>query len=124
MEEKQNDTKVSDNTEKIETKAKETKIMPVIALRGKVLFPNTFLNFDAGRPISLAAVDAAPTCGNLLYIAAQKNAFIDSPQPSDILTMGAIARIKQVAKIGGEAMKVAVEALSRAKIVKFVSAKG
>ena len=124
MEEKQNDTIISDKTEKTETKVKETKTMPVIALRSKVLFPNTFLNFDAGRPISLAAVDAAPSYGNLLFIAAQKNAFIDSPKPSDILTVGAIARIKQVAKIGGEAMKVAVEALSRAKIVKFVPAKG
>lgn len=127
MEEKQNDTINSGEItapETIKIKEKETKVMPVIALRGKVLFPNTFLNFDAGRPISLAAVEAAPSYGNLLFIAAQKNAFIDAPQRSDILTVGAIARIKQVAKIGGEAMKVAVEAVSRAKIVKFMPAKG
>ena len=125
MEEKQKETvPFGETPESTEIKIKETKVMPVIALRGKVLFPNTFLNFDAGRPISLAAVEAAPSYGNLLFIAAQKNAFIDAPQRSDILTVGAIARIKQVAKIGGEAMKVAVEALSRAKIVKFVSAKG
>lgn len=125
MEEKQKETVPFGGTpESTEIKIKETKVMPVIALRGKVLFPNTFLNFDAGRPISLAAVEAAPSYGNLLFIAAQKNAFIDAPMKSDILTVGAIARIKQVAKIGGEAMKVAVEALSRAKIVKFVSAKG
>ncbi len=125
MEEKQKETvSFGETPESTEIKIKETKVMPVIALRGKVLFPNTFLNFDAGRPISLAAVEAAPSYGNLLFIAAQKNAFIDAPMKSDILTVGAIARIKQVAKIGGEAMKVAVEALSRAKIVKFVSAKG
>lgn len=125
MEEKQKETvPFGETPESTEIKIKETKVMPVIALRGKVLFPNTFLNFDAGRPISLAAVEAAPSYGNLLFIAAQKNAFIDAPMKSDILTVGAIARIKQVAKIGGEAMKVAVEALSRAKIVKFVSAKG
>ena len=125
MEEKQNESVISgEMSESAETKIKETKTMPVIALRGKVLFPNTFLNFDAGRPISLAAVDAAATCGNLLFIAAQKNAFIDAPTKSDILTVGAIARIKQVARINGGAMKVAVEALSRAKIVKFLPAKG
>lgn len=102
----------------------ELKVMPVIALRGKVLFPNTFLNFDVGRPISVAAVEAAPTCGNLLFIAAQKNAFIDAPLKTDISETGVIARIKQVSRINGGAMKVGVEAISRAKIVKFVSAKG
>ena len=100
------------------------KIMPVIALRGKVLFPNTLLNFDVGRPISVAAVDAAPTSGNLLFIAAQKNAFIDAPAKSDISVVGVIARIKQVGRINGGAMKVSVEALTRAKIVDFVPAKG
>ena len=105
-------------------KDKETKVLPVIALRGKVLFPNTFLNFDAGRPISVSAVEAAPTFGNMLFIASQKNAFIDAPTKNDIFNVGVIARIKQVASINGSAVKVAVEALSRAKIVKFLPAKG
>nr|MBO4517685.1 endopeptidase La [Clostridia bacterium] len=124
MEEK-NDKIISDQpSEEVKAQEKETKVLPVIALRGKVLFPNTFLNFDAGRPISVAAVEAAPTYGNLLFIATQKNAFIDAPNKGDIFTVGVIARIKQVASINGSAVKVAVEALSRAKIVKFVPAKG
>ena len=124
MEEK-NDKMISDQpSEEVKAQEKEKKVLPVIALRGKVLFPNTFLNFDAGRPISVAAVEAAPTFGNLLFIATQKNAFIDAPNKGDIFTVGVIARIKQVASINGSAVKVAVEALSRAKIVKFVPAKG
>ena len=124
MEEK-NDKIISDKpSEDVNAQEKETKVLPVIALRGKVLFPNTFLNFDAGRPISVAAVEAAPTYGNLLFIATQKNAFIDAPNKGDIFIVGVIARIKQVASINGSAVKVAVEALSRAKIVKFVPAKG
>lgn len=124
MEEK-NDKIISDKpSEDVKAQEKETKVLPVIALRGKVLFPNTFLNFDAGRPISVAAVEAAPTYGNLLFIATQKNAFIDAPNKGDIFNVGVIARIKQVASINGSAVKVAVEALSRAKIVKFVPVKG
>ncbi|MBO4252199.1 MAG: endopeptidase La [Clostridia bacterium] len=127
MEEKINDkvnTGDKISAPETENKKNDIKAMPVIALRGKVLFPNTFLNFDAGRPISVAAVEAAPAFGNLLFIAAQKNAFIDSPLKGDILTVGAIARIKQVAKLGGEAMKISVEAIARAKIVRFLPAKG
>ena len=129
MEEKKNDLNLNEKNESVkraggETETRETKVMPVIALRGKVLFPNTFLNFDVGRPISVAAVEAAPTSGNLLYIAAQKNAFIDAPMKSDISEVGVIARVKQISRINGGAMKVGVEALSRAKIVKFAAAKG
>ena len=125
MEENKINTKTSES-ENAENKKEEqnVKVMPVIALRGKVLFPNTFLNFDAGRPISVAAVDAAPTSGNLLFIAAQKNAFIDAPAKSDISDVGVIARIKQVGRINGGAMKVGVEALSRAVAVRYVPAKG
>ena len=125
MEENKINTKTSES-ENAENKKEEqnVKVMPVIALRGKVLFPNTFLNFDAGRPISVAAVDAAPTSGNLLFIAAQKNAFIDAPSKSDISDVGVIARIKQVGRINGGAMKVGVEALSRAVAVRYVPAKG
>ena len=116
-------TEISTEEEKGGAQGKEN-VMPVIALRGKALFPNTFLNFDAGRPISLAAVEAAPAYGNLLFIAAQKNAAIDSPVKTDILKVGAIARVKQMARINGGAIKVSVEALARARIVKFVPAKG
>ena len=125
MEEKNDNIKNANTDAPIEKTAREEiKVLPVIALRGKVLFPNTLLNFDVGRPISVAAVDAAPTSGNLLFIGAQKNAFIDAPMKSDISEVGVIARIKQVGRINGGSMKVGVEALSRAKIVKFVDAKG
>ena len=53
------------------------RILPVIPLRGKVLYPRTILNFDVGRPASVNAVDSAE---GVLFIAAQKNAFIDAPR--------------------------------------------
>ena len=38
---------------------KEPKVLPMVALRGKVLFPKTLLNFDVGRTQSIAAIEAA-----------------------------------------------------------------
>ena len=100
------------------------KILPLIALRGKVLFPNTMLNFDVGRTVSLNAVDKAVKEKTDLFITSQKSAFVDVPKPSDINRVGVIARIKQVIKTQSTGnMKVFVEAVSRAKIVKFVAEK-
>lgn len=100
----------------------EQKILPVIPLRGKVLFPKTILNFDVGRPVSVNAVEAAE---GELFIAAQKNSFIDAPRKNDILKVGVIAKIKQIVKLpaGVGGMKVSVEAVCRAKLKAFTDTK-
>ncbi len=95
---------------------KGERILPVVPLRGKVLFPRTILNFDVGRPMSVNAVDSAQ---GVLFISSQKNAFIDAPRKSDISRIGVIARIKQIIKVQGGSMKLCVEAVTRARIVKF-----
>ncbi|MBE7083333.1 MAG: endopeptidase La [Clostridiales bacterium] len=94
---------------------KSEKTIPVIALRGKVLFPNTFLNFDVGREISVTAVDVAVKSGSEIFICAQKNAAVEIPKVTDFFTVGVVAKIKQVIRIQGNGhTKVSVEALYRA----------
>ena len=98
--------------------------LPLIPLRGRVLFPNTILNFDIGRSVSLKAAEAAPVYGNTLFIASQKNAAIDNPQRGDILPVGVVARIVRVAKLPNGNMKISVEAGYRARIKSFLSSDG
>ncbi len=95
------------------------KVLPLIALRGKVLFPNTYLNFEIGRPISLRAAEAAESFGGELVIAPQKEAFIDAPRKNDILRYGVIAQIKQVIKVSNGTMKLSVRATDRVKILEL-----
>lgn len=105
---------------------KETNIktLPMVALRGKVLFPKVFLNFDVGRPMSVTAVNRASDLDSLIFIASQKNAFIDAPRKTDICEVGVVAKILQIAKMPNENVKVKVEALYRAKILQFNSTEG
>ena len=107
----------------IEERQEET-VYPLVALRGKVLFPKTFLNFDVGRQASINAINAAATTKSEIFIASQKNAFIDNPKTSEINKVGVIARIKQIIKVqGSNNLKVSVEAIARAKITEFVSSR-
>lgn len=99
----------------------EEKVLPVLALRGKVLFPGTILNFDVARPVSVNAMNAAK---GELFIAAQKSMLVDTPKKSDILKTGVIARVKQIMKLPAGGMKVTAEAVSRAKIVSFGASEG
>ncbi|MCQ2386871.1 MAG: endopeptidase La [Clostridia bacterium] len=108
-----------------ETKENLNEIMlPVLALRGKVLFPKTLLNFEVGRAISIKAIEASAQTGNEIFITTQKSAFIDAPKESDLYTTGVIAKIKSIIKMPNGEMKVSAEALIRARIVSFLSMKG
>ena len=98
---------------------KQNLILPTIALRGRILLPKNFLNFDVGRPMSVKAVQMASQTGSLVFIVAQKSASLDAPRPTDLYTTGVIAKIKQVIKVPSGNMKVNVEALCRAKVVAF-----
>jgi len=100
----------------------QVKELPVVALRGKVFFPKTFLNFDVGRQISKNAVNKATSSDSLLFIATQKNVFTENPSTDDVSKVGVVARIKQIIKLPNNNMKVGVEALYRAKIAEFTNA--
>ena len=101
----------------------EQKEYPLVALRGKVLFPKTLLNFEVGRTFSINAVNSALANDSQIIIAPQKNAFIENPKKSEILGVGVLAHIKQVIKSQNNSLKVSVQALKRVKIVAFTGEK-
>ncbi len=101
------------------------KVLPLIALRGKVFFPKTLLNFDVGRPASISAVESAVKNNSEIFITSQRRAQIEAPKIDDMCKVGVIARIKQVIKIQNTGnMKLSVEALCRARVKELISAKG
>lgn len=102
---------------------KQEKIMPMVALRGKVLFPKTFLNFDVGRPQSITAIEKATELNSEIFIVSQKNAVIETPKKTDVFKIGVIAKIKQIIKLPGGTLKVGVEAINRARIKAFIDTK-
>ena len=97
--------------------------LPIVALRGKTLFPHTLLNFDVGRPKSIVAISKAFSKDKLVFLAPQIDALIDNPTPKDIFEYGVVAKIKQIIKGSGESLKVSVEALKRGKIQEITAHK-
>ena len=96
-------------------------IIPLLPLRGILVFPNVVLHLDVGRERSVNALEQAMVEDNKILLVAQKEARIDEPTPDDIYTMGTIAQIKQLLKLPGGTIRVLVEGLSRAWIRKFLS---
>ena len=93
--------------------------MPVLALRGLVVFPGMSLQFEVGRRRSIAALRAAMEKNQLILLVAQKDLTEAEPKVDDLYETGVVASIKQVLKAGDEAVRVYVEGGARASIVKM-----
>ena len=94
------------------TKRKSKTIrIPLMPLRGLMIFPHMVLHFDVGRPRSIAALEAAMLEGQQIFLSAQKDGEVENPTAEDICRVGTIALIKQVLNLPGDSLRVLVEEL-------------
>lgn len=92
--------------------------IPVIALRGIVVFPNMNLHFEIGREKSVKAVEAAMENGQEVMLLTQKKIRTEDPSLDDLYEIGVIAKIDQIIKIKGKnIIRICVKGLSRAKTI-------
>lgn len=94
--------------------------IPLIALRGLVVFPGMKLHFDVGRPKSLNAIEDAMKNDRMVFLAAQRNIIDEEPAYDKIYNVGCVAVIKQIIRMKGEGARVVVEGLYRAKMVDII----
>ncbi|MEA5004326.1 MAG: LON peptidase substrate-binding domain-containing protein, partial [Christensenella sp.] len=97
----------------------EKVIMPMVALRGLVIFPYMVLHFDVGREASVAAVEECVVQGRDIFLVTQKDMKIESPEMADVHEIGTIAKVKQVLKLPGDTLRVLVEGERRARILSY-----
>ena len=95
--------------------------MPMLALRGLVLFPNMILHFDVGREKSIAALKKAMDDDQYIYLVAQKDIRDDDPQDYEIYNVGVVAQIRQILKMPGDSLRVLVEGVYRGQTKEIVS---
>ncbi len=88
--------------------------LPMLPLRGLMVFPQMVLHFDVGRKKSVAALEQAMLGDQRIFLVAQRDMDVDNPDIDDIFHVGTIAAIKQVLKLPGDNIRVLVEGKSRA----------
>ena len=90
--------------------------MPVLALRGLVVFPRQTVHFDVAREKSIKALEAAMEKDQLIFLVPQKSIIDDDPGADQLYPMGCVAKVKQILKPGGETQRVLVSGMYRARI--------
>ena len=95
-------------------------VLPILAMRGLVMFPDMSLQFDVGRNRSIKAVREAVESNRLIFLATQVDLADGEPNADDLYTVGVVARVKQVLQNKDDLMKIHVEGLYRAEINKVI----
>ncbi|MGO5005840.1 endopeptidase La [Bacillus wiedmannii] len=96
------------------------RIVPLLPLRGVLVYPTMVLHLDVGRDKSIQALEQAAMDENIIFLAMQKEMNIDDPKKDDIYSVGTVAKVKQMLKLPNGTLRVLVEGLHRAEVVEFI----
>ena len=98
----------------------KTQRIPLMPLRGLMIFPHMVLHFDVGRPRSIAALEEAMLEKQRIFLVAQKDGDVENPGAEDMCRVGTIALVKQVLNLPGDSLRVLVEGQQRAVLKSIV----
>lgn len=96
-----------------------TKNVPLLPLRGLLVYPSMVLHLDVGREKSVQALEKAMMDDHLIFLSAQKEVSINEPAEDDIYQVGTLAKVKQMLKLPNGTIRVLVEGLYRGKVLEF-----
>ncbi len=93
--------------------------IPVLPIRGRVMFPGVTASFDVGRLVSLTAVKRATDGDSYMFLTAQREAEKEKIENfSELYETGTVCRIRQISRLPGNTVRVTVEGLFRAIVVR------
>jgi ATP-dependent Lon protease len=95
--------------------------IPILPLRGILVFPYMVTHLDVGRERSMAAIEEAMLKDRHILLLAQREMEIDSPTTDDLYTIGTIAEVKQLLRLPGGTLRVLVEGICRGKVEEFLA---
>ena len=92
--------------------------LPILPVRDTVLFPHAVLPLTVGRDSSVQLINSLGE-DKTIVVVAQREARVDSPQPSDLYSFGTSAIVHKVVKMPNQSLFVFAEGLERVKLADF-----
>lgn len=99
----------------------ESVVMPILALRGVVVFPDCTATIDIGREYTLNAVETAYKGKGEVLCLTQKDISVNVPTDKDLYKIGTVAKVRQVLKLPGDNVRVLLSGLYRGEVKELES---
>ncbi len=94
------------------------RVLPVLPVRDTVLFPHAVLPLTVGRESSVELINSLGE-DKTLVVAAQRDARVDAPQPTDLYTIGTLAVVHKIVKMPNQSLFVFAEGLERVHLDEY-----
>src|SRR5580692_3345648 len=94
------------------------RVLPVLPVRSTVLFPHAVLPLTVGRESSIQLIQSLGDVKTIVVVA-QRDERMDSPQPSDLYSVGTLATVHKVVKMPNQSLFVFTEGTERVKLGEF-----
>ena len=98
--------------------------IPVCPVRGSVLYPTMVMPIDAGRGISIRAINAALDRDRTIVIASQRDRDVEEPKAEDLYDVGTACNIMRMKKNPDGSIQMLVRAFARVHIDRFHGSTG
>jgi ATP-dependent Lon protease len=92
--------------------------LPILPVRDTVLFPHAVLPLTVGRETSVQLINSLGE-DKTIVVVAQREARVDSPQPTDLYSIGTLAIVHKVVKMPNQSLFVFAEGLERVRLADF-----
>jgi len=100
---------------------KYPEIIPILPLRGVVVYPQTAVPLTIGQPRSIKLVDeVSATTAKLIGLVAARNPEIEEPGPADLFTVGTIATVHRLFRAPDNTIRLLVQGLMRFRVVEVI----
>lgn len=94
--------------------------MPMVPLRGLVVFPGSVITLDAGRDKSIGAIHRVMDGDRRIFIVAQRDSTVEHPEIEDLYPIGTIATIRQIMPMPDQTVRIMVQGEIRAALTDIV----
>ena len=95
--------------------------LPILPLRGIVVYPQTVIPLTVGQPRSIKLVDEVVSGDRLVGLVTSKDAELETPGPDDIYRVGTIASIHRLFRAPDGTIRMLVQGLGRIEVDEFTA---
>src|SRR5271156_5268555 len=111
-------TRAERTTKESTSKPEPERALPILPVRDTVLFPHAVLPLTVGRESSVQLINSLGE-DKTIVVVAQREARVDTPQPTDLFAVGSLAVVHKVVRMPNQSLFVFAEGLERVKVTEY-----
>ena len=96
-------------------------VLPILPLRGVVVYPQTAVPLTVGQPRSVKLVDEVVAADKLVGLVAATNPELETPGPTDLYRVGTIATVHRLLRAPDGTVRLLVQGIDRFRLGEFVA---